>query len=32
MAQDYWHDDHTGERQHWQNRIWILDEATGARP
>jgi hypothetical protein len=32
MAQDYWHDPDTGERQHWQNRIWLLDEATGARP
>lgn len=32
MAQDYWHDDHTGERQHWANRIWLLDQGKGPHP
>jgi hypothetical protein len=32
LAQDYWHDDATGERQHWQNRIWVLDEGVDPVP
>lgn len=32
MAQDYWHDPDTGQRQHWENRIWLLDGRNGQRP
>lgn len=32
LAQDYWHDPATGERQHWENRIWVLDEGRPPEP
>lgn len=32
VAQDYWHDPDTGERQHWENRIWTLDGPGTAKP
>ena len=32
LAQDYWLDDTTGKRQHWENRIWVMDDGGPPEP